>query len=201
MISHSPIPHPRPLHCYEKVQQRLSCLWDSAEPQSWSKEGWTSLVILWLRLCIPNAGGLSSIPSQGTRFHVLQLKDPGTSKLEKKKKRSKRETPHMNFRRLHWPYCGLSDLMEFIMAASKRLIFFVTVGVKRKVDVCLPLNRTQERLWFRNSSWMRCGSVIEAHPSWSREDMSLVIFWLVKSSNMNECWWLLQMQVEIVANS
>ena len=31
----------------------------------------TSLVVQWLRLC-SNAGGLGSIPSQGTRSHVLQ---------------------------------------------------------------------------------------------------------------------------------
>ena len=36
----------------------------------------TSLVVQWLRLCTPNAGGLSSIPGQGSRSHLLQLKDP-----------------------------------------------------------------------------------------------------------------------------
>ena len=30
----------------------------------------------WLRLRVPNAGGLSSIPSMGTRSYVLQLKIP-----------------------------------------------------------------------------------------------------------------------------
>ena len=35
---------------------------------------WTSLVVQWLRLQAPNAGGLGSIPGQGTRFHMLQLK-------------------------------------------------------------------------------------------------------------------------------
>ena len=35
----------------------------------------TFLVAQWLRLCAPNAGVLSSIPSQETRFHMLQLKD------------------------------------------------------------------------------------------------------------------------------
>ena len=28
----------------------------------------------WLRLCTPNAGGLGSIPGQGTRSHMPQLK-------------------------------------------------------------------------------------------------------------------------------
>ena len=32
----------------------------------------TSLVVQWLRLCAPNAGGSGSIPGQGTRSHVLQ---------------------------------------------------------------------------------------------------------------------------------
>ena len=34
----------------------------------------TSLVVQWLRLCAPVSGGLGSIPGQGTRSHVLQLK-------------------------------------------------------------------------------------------------------------------------------
>ena len=33
----------------------------------------TSLVVPWLRLQAPNAGGLGSIPGQGTRSHMLQL--------------------------------------------------------------------------------------------------------------------------------
>ena len=32
-----------------------------------------SLVVQWLRLCAPNAEGLGSIPSQGTRSHMPQL--------------------------------------------------------------------------------------------------------------------------------
>ena len=34
----------------------------------------TSLMGQWLRLCAPNAGGLGSIPGQGIRSHILQLK-------------------------------------------------------------------------------------------------------------------------------
>ena len=34
----------------------------------------TSLVIQWLRLWAPSAGGLSFIPCQGTRYHMLQLR-------------------------------------------------------------------------------------------------------------------------------
>ena len=46
----------------------------------------TSLVVQWLRLQAPNARGPSSIPSQGTRSHMLQLR-PGAVKWIKKKKR------------------------------------------------------------------------------------------------------------------
>ena len=38
------------------------------------KEGdGTSLVVQWLRLHTPNAGGLGSVPSQGIRSHKPQL--------------------------------------------------------------------------------------------------------------------------------
>ena len=39
----------------------------------------TSLVVQWLTLHAPNAGGPGSIPGQGTRCHTLQL-TPGTAK-------------------------------------------------------------------------------------------------------------------------
>ena len=39
----------------------------------------TSLVVQWLRLPTPNAGGLGSIPGQGTRLHMPQLKIPHTT--------------------------------------------------------------------------------------------------------------------------
>ena len=35
-----------------------------------------SLVVQWLRLHAPNAGGLDSIPGQGTGSYMLQLKIP-----------------------------------------------------------------------------------------------------------------------------
>ena len=41
-------------------------------------KGGLSLVVRWLRLHPPNAGGPGSIPSQGTRSYVLQLR-PGTA--------------------------------------------------------------------------------------------------------------------------
>ena len=37
----------------------------------------TSLVVQWLRLHTPNTGGLGSIPGQGTRSHVPQLRVRG----------------------------------------------------------------------------------------------------------------------------
>ena len=36
----------------------------------------TSLVVQWLRLCAPNAGGLGLIHGQGSRFYILQPKIP-----------------------------------------------------------------------------------------------------------------------------
>ena len=36
-------------------------------------EHWISLVVQWLRLHPPKAGGLGSIPGQGTRSHMLQF--------------------------------------------------------------------------------------------------------------------------------
>ena len=36
----------------------------------------TSLVVQWLQLLAPNAEGPGSIPGQGTRSHILQLKIP-----------------------------------------------------------------------------------------------------------------------------
>ena len=32
------------------------------------------MMVQWLRLCVPNAAGSGSILSQGTRFHMLQLR-------------------------------------------------------------------------------------------------------------------------------
>ena len=42
----------------------------------YEREAGTSLVAQWLRLRAPNAGGPGSIPGQGTRAHVPQLKIP-----------------------------------------------------------------------------------------------------------------------------
>ena len=40
-------------------------------------------MVQWLRFCAPNAGGLGSVPGQGTRSHMQQLK-LGTVKKKKK---------------------------------------------------------------------------------------------------------------------
>ena len=47
--------------------------------------GETSMVVQWLRFYAPSAGGLGSIPGQGTRPHMLQ---------PKKEKKKKTKTPH-----------------------------------------------------------------------------------------------------------
>ena len=41
-------------------------------------------VVQWLRLCAPNAGGLGSIPGQGARAHMPQLRS-GTVKMNNNK--------------------------------------------------------------------------------------------------------------------
>ena len=40
----------------------------------WAKDSETSLVVQWLRLHTPNAGSPGSIPGQGTRSHIPQLR-------------------------------------------------------------------------------------------------------------------------------
>ena len=59
--------------------------------------GRSSRVVQWLRLCTPNAGGPGSIPAQGTRSCLPQLKIPHTTKTSaqpknnlKKKKNARR---------------------------------------------------------------------------------------------------------------
>ena len=43
----------------------------------------TSLVVRWVRLCTPNAGGPGSIPGRGTRYHVPQLRSRHAATEEK----------------------------------------------------------------------------------------------------------------------
>lgn len=198
-----PLPHPppRPLHCYKRKSSSKVCpaceilrsLSQGARRRDFPGDPVAKTLHSQCR-------GLA-FPVRGTRFHVLQLRS--WHKQIGKKKRSKEGNPSHEF----GDFTGLTVACQIswnlLWLASKRLIFLWLCGHEEK-SWCVPsiyLNRTQERLWFRNSSWMRCGSVIEAHPSWVQEDMSLNIFYNVKSSNMNEWWWLLQMQVEIVANS
>ena len=50
--------------------------WSPGGPNPSYKVGtfWTSLVVRWLRIQAPKAGGPGSIPSQGTRSHMWQLR-------------------------------------------------------------------------------------------------------------------------------
>ena len=57
----TPIHYPRPYLYSDSIHVKISPLG-------------TSLVIQWLRLQDPNAGGLGSVPGQGTRSHMLQLR-------------------------------------------------------------------------------------------------------------------------------
>ena len=54
---------------WERIEKRLSY-------RIKVEEKGTSLVIQWLRLCAPRAGGLGLIPWPGNRSHMLQLRDP-----------------------------------------------------------------------------------------------------------------------------
>ena len=58
----------------------------TAEPGHQKYNMGTSLVIQWLRLCAPDAGGLGLIPGQGTRSHIPQLR-PSTNKNKYEKKK------------------------------------------------------------------------------------------------------------------
>ena len=48
-----------------------------------SKYTGTSLVVQWLRLCVPNTRDLGLILGQGARSHVLQHVGPGIAKINK----------------------------------------------------------------------------------------------------------------------
>ena len=67
------------LFCYQSLS--LLCSWEPQADKSEVSLG-TSLVVLWLRLHISNAGGLNSTPGQGTRSYMAQLK-PGTTTTKK----------------------------------------------------------------------------------------------------------------------
>ena len=56
-------------------------------PKSQVKNIEGSLVVQWLRLRAPNAGGPGSIPGQGTRSHMPQLR-PGTAKTKNEHRKS-----------------------------------------------------------------------------------------------------------------
>ena len=51
------------------------CMLNNLQDILLNKKSGTSLVVQWLRLRAPNAGGLGSIPGQGTRSRMPQLKD------------------------------------------------------------------------------------------------------------------------------
>ena len=85
------------------------------------------LVVQWLRLSTPNAGGPGSIPGQRTRSHVPQLKIPNATP---KKKRS-----FMMQQRLKTPKCHNYDLTQ-----PKKESFFSSIKLSHR---CL-----QRLHWF-----------------------------------------------------
>ena len=68
------------------VFRLLTYVWESTK-RGITSEVWegTSLLVQWVRLCVPNAGGPGSIPGQGTKAHMPQLR-LGTALKKKKKK-------------------------------------------------------------------------------------------------------------------
>ena len=58
-----------------RIRKWEGCLCDMVEMVGELSPG-TYLVVQWLRHCTPNAGGLGSIPGQGIRSPMLQLKIP-----------------------------------------------------------------------------------------------------------------------------
>ena len=67
----------------------------------------TSLLVQWLRLPAPIAGGPGSIPGQGTRSHVPQLRHS----TAKKKKKVDWQTPHW---KLLGVFAGPSSMIRYI---------------------------------------------------------------------------------------
>ena len=67
----------------------LTYVWESTKWEITSKvwEG-TSLLVQWVRLCVPNAGGPGSIPGQRTKAHMPQLRLGTALKKKKKRRRS-----------------------------------------------------------------------------------------------------------------
>ena len=55
----------------------------------------TSLVVQWLRLQAPNAGGPGLVPGQGTEAHMLQLRIPYATMKVRDPAESKKELIHI----------------------------------------------------------------------------------------------------------
>ena len=62
-------------HLWGRLYMGVEWKWDIASKKhvTYHASG-TSLVVQWLRLCAAKAGGLGSIPAQGTRSHMPQLR-------------------------------------------------------------------------------------------------------------------------------
>ena len=61
---------------------------DERHKCTYSRSSGTSLVFQWLRHHTPNAGGPGSIPSQGTRSHMPQLRPNAAKWINKYFKKS-----------------------------------------------------------------------------------------------------------------
>ena len=68
------LPNPRSNLSLPHCRQTLYCL--SHQGIYINRDLKDILVVQWLRLCTPNAGGPGSIPGQGTRSHMQELNSP-----------------------------------------------------------------------------------------------------------------------------
>ena len=69
----------------------MRSLWDKVGPTKGGQTG-TSLVVQWLRICLPMQGDTDSIPGLGLRAHMSQSNEALAPQLESK---SLNEKPHM----------------------------------------------------------------------------------------------------------
>ena len=116
------------------------------QKESGPKLVWTYLVVQWLRLHTANAGGLISIPGQGTRSHMPQLKDSAClsenrrfcvlqlrpSAAKKKKKKKKKKKSCFQGQELLWSKYSNTWRYE-----GHIFIFHSTINTKWKKFFCL----------------------------------------------------------------
>ena len=124
------------LHIMFTSSQPLCCLPSTSTSGWFENYPWHSLVVQWLRLWAPNAGGLGSTPSQGTkclhsatkRFCVLQLRPSTAEKQTKKTKKRK---------------------LPLYLHMSRKGSWSISPWIKK----CIQVRRYSEYYWHINHFW------------------------------------------------